>query len=295
MARIRNIKPDFFRHEHLQDLEIGNPGKYIMLVFIGLWTQCDANGNFQWRPRMLKLDILPFIDFDIDETLQILADAGYVHPYHAEGEKYGHIPHFTRHQRITGKEATEGQKYPVKTPEQQQGNNGETTGKHPVAQERSTGKDNREREGVNARAHEDFPEIQKTPPDPAAPDDTPLPDRICDAIAQWVETDRGIQILKRWKRDTGYSDSLHGPTTGELRKFITHHLTKPHRDRLIAQPVNFFTEQFPGWLANSTQFNRPRNGSNSPPIRRGARSRAEVPAGPVGDAIKITATNLTKQ
>lgn len=45
MARIRTIKPEFFRHEGLQDLEQANPGAYAMLVFAALWGHCDKHGR----------------------------------------------------------------------------------------------------------------------------------------------------------------------------------------------------------------------------------------------------------
>ena len=158
MARIRNIKPAFFRHEVLQDLEAAHPGAYVMLSYVGLWTQCDAAGIFPWKPRLLKLDILPFLEFSIEHTMTILQQAGFIARYTADGAEWGYIPTFTEHQRITGKEATEGEKYP-KPGGNKPGNNRETIGKHPGAQERITGKDNRE--GVNAHAHEGFPENEK--------------------------------------------------------------------------------------------------------------------------------------
>jgi hypothetical protein len=101
MARIRNIKPDFFRHEGLQDLERKNAGKYPMLVFEGLWTKSDRQGVFEWKPKVLKLDILPFLDFDMEKTLKILLDAGYIGKYKAEGKEYGIIPTFNKHQIIS--------------------------------------------------------------------------------------------------------------------------------------------------------------------------------------------------
>jgi len=107
MARIRTIKPEFFRHEELQGL-----GTDAMLVFAGLWTQCDSKGRFKWRPRQLKLDILPFIDFDMEGILGKLESSGFVTRYEVDGKKYGFIPTFRTHQRITGKEASDGEKYP---------------------------------------------------------------------------------------------------------------------------------------------------------------------------------------
>ena len=138
MARIRTIKPEFFRHEGLQDLEAANPGSFVMLVFAGLWGHCDKLGRFEWKPRTLKLDILPFLDFDMPRTLALLSRAGFVRQYQAEGKEYGEIPGFEVHQRISGKESQEPEKHPE--PEEyitettgeeqgkQQGSNREATG-----------------------------------------------------------------------------------------------------------------------------------------------------------------------
>lgn len=134
MARIRTIKPEFFRHEDLQDLEANNPGAYVMLVFAGLWGHCDKVGRFEWKPRQLKLDVLPFLDFKMADTLEILCAAGFVQRYEIYGKEYGEIPSFADHQRITGKEAQEPERYPDRDGKYS-GNNGETTGKQPVAQE----------------------------------------------------------------------------------------------------------------------------------------------------------------
>lgn len=122
MARIRTIKPEFFRHESLQDLEIANPGMYPLMVFAGLWGHCDSKGRFEWKPRMLKLDILPFLPFDMAKTLEILEQAGMLRRYSVNGKEYGEVPTFEKHQRLSGKELTEGEKFP--SPEQ------ELTGKH---------------------------------------------------------------------------------------------------------------------------------------------------------------------
>jgi hypothetical protein len=107
MARIRSVKPSFFRHEKLQEL-----GPLSMLIFSGLWTQCDKAGRFAWRPRTLKLDILPFITFDMEVELNKLAEAFFIVKYESEGEFFGVIPTFKDHQRVSGKEQQEPSKYP---------------------------------------------------------------------------------------------------------------------------------------------------------------------------------------
>jgi len=129
MARIRTIKPEYFRHEALQDLEIAHPGKYPMMVFAGLWGHCDSKGRFEWKPRMLKLDILPFIPFDMNETLEILEKSSMIHRYTVEGKEYGIVETFDKHQRLTGKESTEGEKYPSPYVYDTE-NIGEASGKH---------------------------------------------------------------------------------------------------------------------------------------------------------------------
>lgn len=143
MARIRTIKPEFFRHEAIQDLEIDNQGSYVMLVYAALWGHCDSNGVFEYRPRQLKLDILPFLDFKMQDTLQLLVSAGFIKKYEVNGKEYGFIKSFCEHQRLTGKEATEGVKFPFNSEivgesqnkisesiENQQDNNCEALGKH---------------------------------------------------------------------------------------------------------------------------------------------------------------------
>ena len=135
MARIRTIKPSFFRHEELQDLEAANPGLYCMLVFVGLWTQCDNQGVFSCQPRQLKLDILPFLNFEMERTLSTLEAANFLERYTVGGKSYGIISSFPEHQRFTGKESGEkGRIHPSPeqrdiVPEKQRGINGEPLGK----------------------------------------------------------------------------------------------------------------------------------------------------------------------
>jgi hypothetical protein len=112
MARIRSVKPEFFRHKGIQILERDNPGQYPMLVFEGLWTACDKQGVFIWDNDYLHLDILPFIQFDFERTMDLLEASGYVVRFQYNQKQYGYIPSFLTHQRISGEEAKTAQKYP---------------------------------------------------------------------------------------------------------------------------------------------------------------------------------------
>lgn len=138
MSRIRTIKPQFFRNEELNDLEDQFGNLKPMLVFAGLWTVCDKNGVFLYKPRSLKLDILPFLNFDIVQTLEILEKKGFINTFTVDNVKYGHVIRFSDHQRINGSEAQEESKYPnpemadvqQQTSEENQGNILEASGKH---------------------------------------------------------------------------------------------------------------------------------------------------------------------
>ena len=159
MARIRTIKPDFFRHEELQDLEAAHPGKYPMLVFAGLWGHCDKAGRFEWKPRMLKLDILPFLPFDMTETLNLLVASGFIVRYSADGGEYGVIPSFGDHQRIGGKEAQEAERFP-EPPE----TNSEATVKQPGSTGEAVGIAGREGKGKEGNG-----DTSGSSPDPVSP------------------------------------------------------------------------------------------------------------------------------
>lgn len=141
MPRIRTVKPGFFRHELLQELEVSHKSLKPMLVYQGLWTQSDKFGRFEWKPKTLKLDILPFIPFDIEKSMDILVDNNFVTRYEVSGKQYGQIDTFTKHQRVSGKEAQDISRLPSP------GSIGEIVGKQSGSngdcrngvQERSTG------------------------------------------------------------------------------------------------------------------------------------------------------------
>lgn len=105
-----------------------------MLVFAGLWGHCDKLGRFEWKPRTLKLDILPFLDFDMADTLAMLWAGGFLRRYEVDGKEYGEIASFDKHQRISGKEAQEPEKHPDPV-EYKERSNGEAIEKHTELQE----------------------------------------------------------------------------------------------------------------------------------------------------------------
>lgn len=103
MGRIRTVKPELFTHEGLYDLEVAS-GLPCRLAFIGIFTAADREGRFKWRGRTLKTSILPWDDLDFDRILEALHGAGFLEKYEMDGELFGVIPTWRKHQHINGRE-----------------------------------------------------------------------------------------------------------------------------------------------------------------------------------------------
>jgi hypothetical protein len=103
MARIRSIKPEFFRHEALYEAE-KETKLPLRLAFAGLWTAADREGRFRWSPRQLKLDCLPYDDCDFSRVLDALMTRGFIVKYAVDGKELGCIPSWHQHQVINNRE-----------------------------------------------------------------------------------------------------------------------------------------------------------------------------------------------
>jgi hypothetical protein len=103
-GRIRTHKPELYIHEELNRLEQDFPHLKPMLVFLGLMTHSDREGRFAWRPKQLKLAILPFVEFDFNATMALLVEAGLLRSYEAKGKAYGFYPTWWEHQRPNKRE-----------------------------------------------------------------------------------------------------------------------------------------------------------------------------------------------
>lgn len=104
MARIRTIKPEFFRHRRLFLLE-QETGLPVRVAYPALWTVADRDGRFRWEPIELKLDCLPYDDVDFGRVLDALTTRGFVVRYEVDGKEYGWIPGFAEHQVINNRES----------------------------------------------------------------------------------------------------------------------------------------------------------------------------------------------
>lgn len=105
MSRIRTVKPELFKHEGLFAAEAATKLP-LRLAFIGLFTCCDKKGCFKWRPLRLKVDILPYDEVDADQIFDALLKHGFIKKYQYQGEWYGYIPTWSKHQCVNHREAT---------------------------------------------------------------------------------------------------------------------------------------------------------------------------------------------
>lgn len=101
--RIRTIKPEFYKHDGLFDLE-EETKLPIRIAFTGLWCAADREGRFKWKPRRLKAEILPYDDVDFSRVLDALVTRGFVVHYTSEEGEFGMIPKFSKHQVINNRE-----------------------------------------------------------------------------------------------------------------------------------------------------------------------------------------------
>ncbi len=99
MARKRLIAPAFFSHGALFDAE-QESGLPLRVAYAGLWGHADRAGTFDWRPRELKLAILPYDAVNFADVLDALGAAGFVRRYTVGGKEYGVIPTLGRWQHF---------------------------------------------------------------------------------------------------------------------------------------------------------------------------------------------------
>ncbi len=107
MTRMRTIKPEFFKHEGLYDLEQSS-GLPVRLGLAGLWVCCDRDGLFEWQPRRLKIEIFPYDNLEFGKVLESLLGGGFIQRYEVDGKQYGCIPTWHKHQSPNGREPASG-------------------------------------------------------------------------------------------------------------------------------------------------------------------------------------------
>lgn len=98
MARIRTIKPEFWRDEKLSSVSAE-----AALLAVGLLNHSDDEGYFNAHPKLVESDVFPLRTLKITTTelLRELSGIGYIELFlGSDGKTYGRVVNFAKHQVI---------------------------------------------------------------------------------------------------------------------------------------------------------------------------------------------------
>jgi hypothetical protein len=96
MARIRNLKPDFWTDEKLVELDPVD-----RLLFIGLWNFADDEGYMPFSPKRIKMQVFPADSLEISVGLQNLISIGALTLYDSEAGQVLHVTNWAKHQKVS--------------------------------------------------------------------------------------------------------------------------------------------------------------------------------------------------
>lgn len=94
MARIRSVHPAVFTDERWVQCS-----PLARIFFVGLWTDSDDQGVFEWRPVQLKMRLLPADNVAPSELLDELAAVDLIRRFDVNGIPYGAVRDFQKWQR----------------------------------------------------------------------------------------------------------------------------------------------------------------------------------------------------
>lgn len=94
MARIRSVHPGLFT-----DAAFVSCSPYARLLVIGIWTEADDQGVFEWKPLEIKMRLLPGDMTEVPPLLAELEAAGLVMRYEVGSKSYGAVRNFRKFQR----------------------------------------------------------------------------------------------------------------------------------------------------------------------------------------------------
>ena len=91
--RARNVKPGFFKNPDLADA-----GPAAQLLSIGLWCMADREGRVKDQPRVIKAEVFPYYDVDVNGELTVLSRLGHIRRYVSAGIPVIEVLNFKKHQ-----------------------------------------------------------------------------------------------------------------------------------------------------------------------------------------------------
>lgn len=94
MSRIRSVHPGLFTDEAF----VSCP-PLARLLLIGIWTECDDHGVFEWKPVTFKMKLLPVDQADVPDLMNDLVAFDIIKKVAVDGKPYGLVRNFCRYQR----------------------------------------------------------------------------------------------------------------------------------------------------------------------------------------------------
>jgi hypothetical protein len=94
MARIRSVHPGIWTDEKFVML-----GVAARVLLIGIWTEADDRGVFEWKPVVLKMRIFPADNIDVAPLLDELAQANVLRRFSVDDREYGAVRNFCKYQK----------------------------------------------------------------------------------------------------------------------------------------------------------------------------------------------------
>lgn len=94
MARIRSVHPGLFKDEAFMELSMA-----ARVLVIGIWTLADDHGVFEWKPRLIRAEVFPSDNVEIEQLLDELIAQHCIQRFNNSGRPYGIIRNFCLFQR----------------------------------------------------------------------------------------------------------------------------------------------------------------------------------------------------
>jgi len=94
MGKIRSVHPSLFTDEAFVSCS-----PLARILIIGLWTEADDQGIFEWKPITLRMRLLPVDDSNLNELLNELVSYDVVKKFEHEGKSFGAIRNFCKFQK----------------------------------------------------------------------------------------------------------------------------------------------------------------------------------------------------
>jgi hypothetical protein len=94
MARIRSVHPGLFTDEAFVSLSMA-----ARMLLIGIWTEADDHGVFEWKPVSLKMRIFPADHAEVTILLAELETHDLVKRFTCDTRQFGIVRNFCKYQR----------------------------------------------------------------------------------------------------------------------------------------------------------------------------------------------------